>query len=142
MIPLPSWAIKAVPFLLAALALLAAIVTIHHRGEKAGAAKVTTKVEQQHAARIVEARADERAATAAAASTGSAALARADAAIAALKISEEEMRHAIDTIPPAVPGADLPPAPAGVLAASVNALVDRANRAADTADAAGRADPH
>lgn len=119
------------------LALLAAIWAIYHRGEGAGGAKVTHQAEQQHGERIVEARTDERAATAAAAATGSQALARADAAVAALRLEEQRINNALDAVPPPVPGAALPAAPTSVLAAPVNALIARANRAADAADPAG-----
>lgn len=123
------------------LALLAAIWAIYHRGESAGGARVTHQFEQQHADRVVEARTDERAATAAAAATGTQALARADAAVAALRLEEQRIHDAFDAVPPAAPGAAYPAAPAGVLAASANAIIARANRAADDADPAGRAGP-
>lgn len=120
-------------------ALLIAIGIIHHKGEAAGEAKVTAKVERQHAAAVTDARVDERAATAAAAAVGSQSMAKTDAAIAALQLEEKRIHDVLDAVPPAEPGAALPPAPVGVLAASVNAGIDRANGAADAADAATRA---
>ena len=45
------------------LAIIAGVWAIRSGGEKAGEAKVTTKVERQHAERLGEARADERAAS-------------------------------------------------------------------------------
>ena len=119
-----------------ALALLVAVWAIFQRGETAGAAKVTQKVEREHAERVVESRGDERTAAATAASIANNTIAAEAKTDALVQATIGDLRNALDQVPPAVPGAALPPAPAVVLAQGVNAVIDRANRAADDAAAA------
>lgn len=136
---LPGWASKLfgwlAPALLIAGALWGTYALIHRSGEKAGAAKVERKVEQQHAARVVEARSDERAAQAVTDKIG-ASVARADDQTTELLRSKiEDLHHALDSTPPAPVGAAPPPAPVDQLRDPINALVAGANRAAEAADA-------
>lgn len=128
---------------LTAILLVLAVVALMLRSaersaEKRGAAKVTAKVEQRHTAAVADARADEHQAAVSAAAIG-AHVSATDAKTDLLVQSElEDLHHALDATPPpaqAGSAADLSPAPVGVLSASINAGVDRANRAADAADA-------
>lgn len=137
----PRWAARAfavlAPFLLLCLLLWGAYALIYSNGEKDGAAKVSAKVERQHEERVAEARTDERAAQASADRIGNTIAKTNAAATVAEHSAVEDLLHAIDTIPPA-PSATpvaLPVAPTDELRDALNAGIDRANRAAETADA-------
>jgi hypothetical protein len=117
------------------LAIVGIVLAIRHSAERAGEAKITAKVERQHTERVGEARADERAATVAADSI-SRRVSRADElSTIAVQATIKDLRNALDAVPPAPAGADLPAAPVDGLRDQINAGIDRANRAADAADA-------
>ncbi|MDD1450805.1 hypothetical protein NHF48_007290 [Sphingomonas sp. H160509] len=118
------------------LAIVAGVALIRHNGETAGAAKVTAKTERAHSAGVAEARTDERSA-----SDTTAAIARSvsrsdDLADALVKTTIKDLRDALDAVPAAAPSVPLPAAPVDRLRDSINAGIDRANRAAEVADAA------
>ncbi len=118
------------------LAIVAGVVLIRRSGETAGAAKVTAKTERARSDHVAEARADERSAadTTAAVARG---VSRSDAlADAYVKTTIKDLRDALDAVPPAAPGVPLPAAPVDRLRDSINAGIDRANGAAEAADAA------
>jgi hypothetical protein len=117
------------------LALLTAIWAIRRGGEKAGEAKVTAKVEREHAQRVGEARADEQAASVVADSISRRVTRADDLSTAAVQRTIKELRDALDAVPPAPAGAPVPAAPVDGLRDQINAGIDRANRAADAADA-------
>lgn len=117
------------------LALLTAIWAIRRGGEKAGEAKVTAKVEREHAQRVGEARADEQAASVVADSISRRVTRADDLSTAAVQRTIKELRNALDAVPPAPVGAPVPAAPVDGLRDQINAGIDRANRAADAADA-------
>ncbi len=118
------------------LAIVAGVALIRFNGETAGAAKVAARNERAHGERVGEARADERAAgdtTAAIARS----VTRSDALTDAyVKTTIKDLRDALDAVPPASPGVPLPAAPVDRLRDSINAGIDRANGAAEAADAA------
>ena len=122
---------------LAVLLAITAAVVLVRRGERAGAAQVTSTAEREHGARVAEARADERAI----ADVGSAIeqhVARADdLSTAAVLATIKDLRDAIDTVPPAAAGDPLPAAPVDGVRNALNAGIDRANRAAGAAAPAG-----
>ncbi len=111
------------------LAIVAGVALIRRSGETAGAAKVTAKSERTHADRVAEARTDERSAT----DTTDAiarSVTRSDAlADAYVKTTIKDLRDALDAVPPPAPGVPLPAAPVDRLRDSINAGIDRANRA-------------
>lgn len=118
------------------LAIVGVAFLIRHNGETAGAAKVTAKTEAAHTVNVVEARADERAA-----STVTQAIAartvRIDAKTDAyVQSTIEDLRNALAEVPPAAPGAAMPAAPVDRVRDSLNAGIARANRAADDAGTA------
>lgn len=117
------------------LAIVAGVALIRRSGETAGAAKVTAKAERAHDDRVAEARADERSA----ANTTDAiarSVTRSDAlADAYVKTTIKDLRDALDAVPPAAPGVPLPAAPVDRLRDSINAGIDRANGAAEAANA-------
>lgn len=120
----------------ALIAIVAGVALIRRGGETAGAAKVTVKNERAHSASVAEARTDERSAsdtTAAIARSVNRSDALADAYV---KSTIKDLRDALDAVPPTVPGVPLPAAPVDRLRDSINAGIDRANRAAEAADAA------
>jgi hypothetical protein len=119
---------------LVVLALLAAVWAIRRGGEKAGEAKVTAKVERERTERIVEARADERAASVVADSISRRVTRADDLSTAAVRGTIKDLRDALDAVPPAPAGAPTPAAPVDSLRDQINASIDRANRAADAAD--------
>ncbi|MDF0489222.1 hypothetical protein PX554_13860 [Sphingomonas sp. H39-1-10] len=135
----PAWLSKPVAIVLdvatAAVVVAGVYCWIYSRGEADGAAKIATKVTAAHSAAVADARHDERAAQAAAGAIGAAAARTNQDATAFAQSKIEDMHHAIDVLPDAPAGA----APARVdsrrLSASLDALIDRANRAADAADA-------
>ena len=126
---------------LGALAIAAAIVActiaaIYGRGERAGAAKVEVKARAEHGRRVAEARQDERAAAGAAAVIERRTRTATTSADVALAKHVQEIDDALASIPPAAAGAPPPAAPVGSLLDTLNAGIDRANRAADAADGA------
>ncbi|WP_168727461.1 hypothetical protein [Sphingomonas aquatica] len=136
---LPSWASKAfgyiVPILGAIAVVLGAWAFFASHYEHNGAAKNQAKVEKAHTARVIEARADERAAQATSDAIGRG-VARDNAASTEFtRTKVSEIHDVIAKLPPAPAGALPPAAPVGELRDHVNAVVDRANRAAEAADA-------
>jgi hypothetical protein len=110
------------------------VAWIYRAGERVGTVQVRERAQQEHSARVAEARADERAATTTAVAIG-AELGRADAK------TDEALRHSIEDIndalsPPAAPGGDIAVAPVDRLRDTLNAGIDSARRSADAADAA------
>lgn len=128
------------PLLLVGLAIAALLGTyamIRHGGEKAGEAKVTAKVEKQHAVSVANARHDEQAAQATTARIAER-TARADAVTSAyVQSTIEDMHHALDALPPATSAAPLPAAPVDELRDHLNALIARSNGAAEAGTSAG-----
>ena len=118
------------------LTIVAAIAWIRLGGEKAGATKVEHRVEREHSARVAEARTDERTAGDVAAAIERRVTRSDDLSTAALQATVKDLRDAIDAVPPAAAGAAPPPAPVDSLRDTLNAGIDRANRAAAPADAA------
>lgn len=118
------------------LAIIAAVGCVRRSGEQAGADRVTTQVERDRSDRTAEARTDERAAAATSA-TIAARTARADALTDAyVRQTIEDLRNAIDAVPPAPAGdAPVPAAPVDGMRDTLNAGIARANRAADAAGA-------
>jgi hypothetical protein len=131
---------RLIMFGVVALAIVAAIAWIRAGGEKAGAAKVEQRVERNHAARIVEARTDERTAGDVAASIDRRVARVEDLSTAAVAATVKDLRDAIDANPPSAADAALPPAPVDSLRDQVNAVVDCANRATETTGALCGAD--
>lgn len=133
----PGWAKPLLDLAGAALVLGGAWWWFASHYEQKGAAKAERRVERAHTARVAEARTDERAivATGAAIASRTARIHAASTEFVRTRI--EEINNAFH---PATPNAD-PAADAAVfddggVRASVNAVVDRANRAASGADAA------
>jgi hypothetical protein len=118
------------------LAIVAGVALIRRSGETAGAAKFTAKTERARSDRVAEARADEQSA----ADTTDAiarSVTRSDAlADAYVKTTIKDLRDALDAVPPPAAGVPLPAAPVDRLRDSINASIDRANRAAADPDAA------
>ena len=128
--------LRMILIVVAILAIAVSVFLLRRGGETAGAAKVTAPNERAHTAGVAEARADERAAAAVTASIAARTVrieAKTDAYVDTMI---KDMRNAIDEVPPAVPDAALPAAPVDRLRDTLNAGIDRANRAADTASAA------
>ncbi len=119
-----------------ALAIVAGVVMIRRGCETAGASKVTATNDQAQAKRVVEARADERAAATVTQSIAARTV-RIDAQTDAyVQATIEDLRNALANVPPAAADAALPAAPVDRLRDSLNAGIARANRAADDAGAA------
>lgn len=118
------------------LALLGVILFVHRQGERAGADHVTVQAQRNHAAAVTEARADERLA-ANASSTIATSLAQQTVASAAVTHHiVENLRNAVQSLPPVAPGDPLPAAPVDRVCADLNAAIDHANRAAELGTAA------
>lgn len=117
------------------LAIVAGVAMIRRGGETAGAAKVTAKAEKAHAERITEARTDERAATSVTQAIAARTV-RIDAQTDAyVQSTIEDLRNALNDASSAAAAA-VPAAPVDRLRDSINAGIDRSNRAAEAADAA------
>jgi hypothetical protein len=117
------------------LAVVAIVATVFHKGETSGAAAVTVKAAKEHGAAVTDARADERAAGDVAASIAGS-VARSDALTDTLvKTTIKDLRDALSAVPPAAAGEPLPAAPVDRLRDSLNAGIDRANRAGADAGA-------
>jgi ABC-type transporter Mla subunit MlaD len=124
---------------LAPILLLVAIVAVglalvYRTGTSAGGNAVTVKVQQQHTRTVAEARSDERVAQAATDRIGARVTRADDATTEYLRTTIEDLRNAIDATPPAADGAAAPVFDTGSVSASLNGLVDRANRAAEATD--------
>ncbi|WP_343526756.1 hypothetical protein [Sphingomonas sp.] len=118
---------------LAIAAVVAALIAVYLTGARSGSDRVTAKAARSHAASVAEARTDERRAAASTA-TIAARTARADALTDRyVRQKIEDLRHAISDIPPAVGGDALPAAPVERMRDTLNAAIDRANRAAEPA---------
>lgn len=129
--------IRVIVAIVVALAIVAGVVMIRRGGETAGAAKVTATNDQVQAKRVVEARADERAAATVTQSIAARTV-RIDAQTDAyVQATIEDLRNALANVPPAAADASLPAAPVDRLRDSLNAGIARANRAADDAGPAG-----
>jgi hypothetical protein len=137
----PGWAARAFAWAMPALALVAltgaTIAFVYHRGETAGGANVRAKAERAHARTIAEARGDERRAAAVADAIGHRVAIADDQSAALVRSKITEIHHDLDSTHavPATGGAAPPVFDAGGVRASLNALIDRANGAADAADA-------
>jgi hypothetical protein len=137
----PKWLAGPLKWLADALivaALLGGIYAfIYHRGSTAGAAKVEAKAEKAHAKTVAEARADERQAQATVDAIGKRVAIADDKTTTLVRSKITEIHDALDSTPGAPAGAAAPPPvfDGGGVRASLNALVDHANGAADAADA-------
>ncbi len=130
-----GWQVRAIAIGVVALLLGAALFTAHRKGERAGADHVTVQVQRDHAAAVTLARQDERAAVDASATIATSVAQQTVAFAAVTHHIVEDLRNAIQSVPPAAAGDALPPAPVDSLRDTLNAGIDRANRAADAAEA-------
>ena len=138
----PRWAAAlfgwGAPILAGAALLGGLYALIYHRGEVAGAAKVQARAEKAHAATVAVARHDERQAQAIVDAIGNRVAVADDATTTLVRSRITEIHDALDATPGAVSGNDAAaavPFDADRVRASLNALVDGANGAADAADA-------
>jgi len=137
----PRWAAAlfgwAVPILAGAALLGSLYALIYRRGEAAGAAKVEARAEKAHAATVAAARHDERGAQATADAIGKRVAIADDATTTLVRSRTLEIHDALDATPGTVSGNDAAAVPFDTdrVRASLNALVDGANGAADAADA-------
>lgn len=137
LVGITSW-LKKLPWqvwaILAALILLF-VVYRHgeHKGEVKGAAKVTAQVEKDHTRTVAEAVADTGKAQATATEIGDQVRHSNQLATDFVQSKIEDMHHAIESPPVAAGGAPAPVDTVGV-SASIDAVIDRANRAAEAAD--------
>lgn len=130
-----GWQVRAIAIAVVALLLGAALFTAHRKGERAGADHVTMQVQRDHATAVAVARQDERAAGDASATIATSVAQQTVASAAVTHHIVEDLRNAIQSVPPAAAGDALPPAPVDSLRDTLNAGIDRANRAADAAEA-------
>lgn len=119
------------------MALLAAAWAIFHQVADTGAAKADQKTERQRAARVAEARADERTAAAVSSSISQHVARADDLSTEAVKATIKDLRDALDDVPPAAAGDPLPAAPVDGMRNALNAGIDRANRAGQAPAAGG-----
>lgn len=132
----PGWAKPLLDLAGAALVLGGAWWWFASHYEQKGGAKVTAKVEREHRARVAEARTDERA-IAATGNRIAARTARIDADTTEFVTARlKDINDALQSPPPAGAAADAALFDGGAVRSSVNSVVDRANRAAEAADAA------
>jgi hypothetical protein len=137
----PGWAARlfgwAVPLAVTAVLTGAAIALLYHRGETAGAARVQAKAEAAHAGAVAEARGDERKAAVVAHAIGRRVAIADDQTTTLVQSKITEIRHDLASTAAAPVAADAPPVVFDTdgVRASLNVLVDRADRAADAADA-------
>ena len=133
-----SWQTKAIGVALALLGLLvvAALVGAHRKGERAGADHVTVQVQRDHAAAVTVARQDERAAVDASATIATSVAQQTVASAAVTHHIVENLRHVLDTIPPAPAGDPLPAAPVDGMRDDINTAI--AGEAADAAAGSGQ----
>lgn len=129
-----GWAAKLFGWGVPALAMIAALggiyLTIYGWGEQHQIVKQAT----DHTKRVAEARHDERGAQASASAIGAAVTTRNDAATRAADDRKETIRHVQTLPPPAGDPAALPVVDSVRLATTLDAGVDRANRAGEAAD--------
>ena len=131
----PERAAKLVAWALVVLAIAgitaAAIGWIYGSGRAAGGDQVRAATAEKRNQVLTEARADERTAVDVARAID-ARTARAEALTdAQLHSTIEDLRNAIDAVPPAPGGADLPAAPVDGVREALNASIARANRAGE-----------
>ncbi|WP_125960751.1 hypothetical protein [Sphingomonas sp. ABOLF] len=131
----PARAAKLVAWALVVLAIAgitaAAVAWIYGSGRTAGGDQVRAAGAEKRDQVLTEARGDERTAVDVARAID-ARTARAEALTdAQLHSTIEEIRNAIDTVPPAPDGADLPAAPVDGVRDALNASIARANRAGE-----------
>lgn len=107
-----------------------AVALVYRSGRTAGGASATIAIGEQHRERTAEARGDERLAA-------DVTIAIADRTVRADALSEtlvrstiEDLRNALDAMPPAATGAAPPVVPVDRLRDDLNASIARANRAA------------
>jgi hypothetical protein len=137
----PRWAATlfgwAVPFIAVAALLGSIYAIIYHRGSTAGAAKVEARQEKAHAKTVAEARSDEREAQATVDAIGKRVAIADDKTTTLVRSKITEIHDALDATPGGPVGATVPPPvfDGSGVRASLNAVVDSANRAADAADA-------
>ena len=142
----PAWLSGPIKLLIE-VALVAAVLTgayflIRAHGEQIGAANVTATATAQHTARVAEARTDEHTAQAVTDRIGARVAAADEATTEFVRNKMKDMSDAIAAIPAAPAGGPAPVFDTDSVSASLNAVVDRANRAAEAADATGGADAH
>ena len=127
----------AVPVLALIAATGLAIGLIYHRGSTASAAKVEAKAEKAHAKTVAEARTDEREAQATVDAIGKRVAKADDQTTILVRSKIKDIHDALDATPGGPAGAAVPPPvfDGSGVRASLNAVVDGANRAADAADA-------
>lgn len=130
-----GWQIRAVFVGGLLVALLGVILFVHRQGERAGADHVTVQVQRDHAAAVTAARADERLAANASSTIATTVAQQTVASAAVTHHIVENLRNAVQTIPPVTPGDPLPAAPVDSLRAELNAAIALANRAAEPATA-------
>ena len=120
-----------------ALAIIAGVVAwrVYTHISDTGAAKATAKFEKRDDDRRAEIRVDESVAQDVAGAIGADVAHQTDVVTAQATATEKEIHDAFDAIPAPVAGALPPPAPVDELRAAINAGTERANRAAETADA-------
>lgn len=133
----PGWLKGPVKWLTDAAILLAVLAciyfAIHRDGERKGAAKVTAQAEKQHADRKAEAVADTATAQATVDAIGATTRNSNRLATEFAQAQIKELRDAT-TLPPAAAGDPAPVVDGVRIDASLNALIDRAERAAEAAD--------
>lgn len=135
--------LKAIPlWAYAVLAGVVLLVVVYHQGKTTGAATVTATAVKEHSARVAEARTDEHTAQAVTDRIGARVAAADDATTEFVRNKMKDMSDAIAAIPAAPAGGPTPVFDTDGVSASLNAVVDRANRAAEAADAPGGTDPH
>ncbi len=112
-----------------------AIGMVYRSGRTAGGASARVAIGEQHRERTAEARADERLAADVTIAIADR-TARADALSETLVRSTiEDLRNALDAMPPAAAGAAPPVVPADRLRDTLNAGIARTNRTAEAAEA-------
>jgi hypothetical protein len=135
----PRWAAILFGWVSPLLALIglcaAAYALIYHAGEKTGGAKVTAEVTRQHDQAVADSRQDERAVASTSSAIGTSVAEKNTAASNSATAAQETIHAQISALPSAPLGGVVPSAAdTGVLDASLDTLVDRANRAAAAAD--------
>ncbi len=111
--------------------LLGIILFVHRQGERAGADHVTVQTQRDHGAAVAAARNDERLAANASSTIATTVAQQTVASAAVTHHIVENLRNAVQTIPPVAPGDPLPAAPVDSLRAQLNAAITLANRAAE-----------
>lgn len=133
----PGWAKPLLDLAGAALVLGGAWWWFASHYEQKGATTVERRVERAHTARVAEARTDERAIVATGAAIASRTARTDGASTDYVRTRIEEINDALQPAPPNPdPAADAAVFDSSAVRSSVNSVVDRANRAADAADAA------